>query len=125
MSAQLVVGADVLSRFTDPSDRGTAALFGDGAGAVVVLPSGRGGIGPAVLGSDGSRAELIETAREEGVIRMKGPDTYRQAVDRLSEASAQAAELAGVRAHRDRRVRLPSGQRPHPDRGRGAARAAC
>ena len=92
----VVVGADVLSRFTDPSDRGTAALFGDGAGAVVVLPSGRGGIGPAVFGSDGSRAELIETAREEGVIRMKGPDTYRQAVDRLSEASAQAAERAGV-----------------------------
>ena len=92
----VVVGADVLSRFTDPSDRGTAALFGDGAGAGVVLPSGRGGIGPAVFGSDGSRAELIETAREEGVIRMKGPDTYRQAVDRLSEASAQAAERAGV-----------------------------
>ena len=39
---------------------------------------------------------MIETGREEGLIRMKGPDTYRQAVDRLSEASERAAELAGV-----------------------------
>ncbi len=93
----VVIGADLLSRFTDPADRGTAALFGDGAGAVVVRPSaGHGRIGPAVLGSDGTRAELIETGREEGLIRMKGPDTYRQAVDRLSEAGEQAAQQAGV-----------------------------
>ena len=93
----LVIGADLLTRFTDPEDRSTAALFGDGAGAAVVRRAPFGsGIGPAVFGSDGARAELIETGREEGLIRMKGPDTYRQAVDRLSEASERAAELAGV-----------------------------
>jgi 3-oxoacyl-[acyl-carrier-protein] synthase III len=92
----VVIGADLLTRFTDPTDRGTAALFGDGAGAVVVRAMGRVGIGPAVFGSDGARAELIETGREEALIRMKGPDTYRQAVDRLSEAAEQSAELAGV-----------------------------
>jgi 3-oxoacyl-[acyl-carrier-protein] synthase III len=92
----LVVGADLLTRFTDPGDRGTAALFGDGAGAVVVRRTAFGSrIGPAAFGSDGARAELIETGREEALIRMKGPDTYRQAVDRLSEASERAADLAG------------------------------
>ena len=45
----LVVGADLMSRFVDPDDRRTAALFGDGAGAVVVSPTdGAGRIGPVV-----------------------------------------------------------------------------
>ena len=47
----LVVGADLMTRLTDPTDRGTAALFGDGAGAVLVSACATpGGVGPAVLG---------------------------------------------------------------------------
>jgi 3-oxoacyl-[acyl-carrier-protein] synthase-3 len=93
----VVIGADIMSRLTDRDDRSTAALFGDGAGAVVMRPSsGPSRVGPTVFGSDGERAELIEAGRSEGVIRMKGPDTYRQAVDRLSESAAEAARLAGV-----------------------------
>ena len=54
----LVIGADVLSRFTDPSDRGTAALFADGAGAVVVgaADGGPGLIGHIALHADGTGA---------------------------------------------------------------------
>lgn len=94
----LVIGADIMSRLTDQFDRGTAALFADGAGAVVLRGS-RGGsrVGPVVLCADGERGELIECGREEGLIRMKGPDTYRQAVDRMSEVTVQAADLAGRR----------------------------
>lgn len=96
-ATSVVIGADLLTRLTDLDDRSTAPLFGDGAGAVVVGRSaGPTRIGQAVFGSDGSRAELIEAGREEGLIRMKGPDTYKQAVDRLSEASSEAAERAGV-----------------------------
>jgi 3-oxoacyl-[acyl-carrier-protein] synthase-3 len=92
----LVVGADLLSRLTDPDDRSTAALFGDGAGAVVVSSTASpGGVGPAILGADGARADLVTAGREEGVLRMKGHDTFRQAVDRLSEATLAAAEAAG------------------------------
>lgn len=92
----LVVGADLLSRLTDRDDRSTAALFGDGAGAVVVSPAAApGGVGPAVLGADGARAHLVTAGREEGILRMKGHDTFRQAVDRLSEATLAAAESAG------------------------------
>jgi 3-oxoacyl-[acyl-carrier-protein] synthase-3 len=91
----VVVGADLISKITDPDDRSTAALFGDGAGAVVVSAGARGGVGPTVLGSDGSRSELITASRDEGIIRMRGHDTFRQAVDRLSEATVDAAAAAG------------------------------
>jgi 3-oxoacyl-[acyl-carrier-protein] synthase-3 len=91
----LVIGADLLSRLTDRDDRSTAGLFGDGAGAVVlraVDPPGR--IGPVILGADGARAGLIQASRAEAVIRMKGPDTFRQAVDRLCESTLAAIAAA-------------------------------
>ena len=92
----LVVGADLMSRLTDEGDRGTAALFGDGAGAAVVTATERPGrVGPAVLGADGAREHLVTASREEGVLRMNGHDTFRQAVDRLSEATLAAADAAG------------------------------
>jgi 3-oxoacyl-(acyl-carrier-protein) synthase III len=61
----LVVGADFLSRFLDYSDRGTAPLFADGAGAAVVSASsgGSGRIGPVLLRSDHEGADLIRLER--------------------------------------------------------------
>src|SRR5205807_9305533 len=50
----LVVGGDVLSKILDWSDRGTAVLFGDGAGAVVMERVGEGGFLGFELGADGS-----------------------------------------------------------------------
>src|SRR5688500_14361668 len=51
----LVVGAETLSRVTDPDDRGTAILFGDGAGACVVSPTdGVGALLSWHVGCDGS-----------------------------------------------------------------------
>src|SRR6476659_2281564 len=55
----LVVGVEKLSDFTDPHDRGTAFIFGDGAGAAIVGPSDTPGIGPTVWGSDGSQWQAI------------------------------------------------------------------
>lgn len=92
----LVLGVDLLSRLTDRDDRSTAGLFGDGAGAIVLRATGPPGrIGPVVLGTDGARAGLIEADRSDGLIRMKGPDTFRQAVDRLSEVTLEALSAAG------------------------------
>jgi 3-oxoacyl-[acyl-carrier-protein] synthase III len=89
----LLIGADVLSRFTDPGDRGTAALFADGAGATVVTPAdGRGGrIGHIVLRSDGAGAAAIQ-ADHGGTIVMQGHDTFKAAVHRLSESTLEAIE---------------------------------
>jgi 3-oxoacyl-[acyl-carrier-protein] synthase III len=92
----LVIGADLMSRLTDRDDRGTAMLFADGAGAVVVTATeAPGHVGPAVLGADGVRAELVTASRQEAILRMNGHDTFRQAVDRLCEATIGAAAAAG------------------------------
>lgn len=96
----LVIGADLLSPLTDPDDRRTAALFADAAGAVVVTALEDGGssrIGPGALGSDGSRGELITAERDELIIHMQGHDTFRQALDRLSESTIEACEMAGLK----------------------------
>jgi 3-oxoacyl-[acyl-carrier-protein] synthase-3 len=94
----LLIGADYLSRFTDPADRGVAALFADGAGAVVVTPAedGRGRIGDIVLRCDGAGAPSIMASDRERIIRMQGHDTFKAAVLRMSEVSLEAAGRAGL-----------------------------
>jgi len=87
----LVVGADFLSRFLDVSDRDTAPLFADGAGAAVVSatdePNGR--IGPIVLRSDPSGSHLIRLDRGD-LIRMDGQESFRAAVALMSDATTEA-----------------------------------
>ncbi len=61
----LVIGVERLSDITDPTDRGTAFIFADGAGAVVVGPSpGEAGVGPVVWGSDGEQFDLIRQRQD-------------------------------------------------------------
>ena len=94
----LVIGADLMSRILDPEDRTTAAVFADGAGAVVLTATGETSrIGPIVLGADGAGADHIIVPRDEGVIRMRGHETFREAVARLSLSTVQAARAAGTR----------------------------
>jgi 3-oxoacyl-[acyl-carrier-protein] synthase III len=94
----VVIGADFMSRITDPDDRTTAAVFADGAGAVVLQATAQETrIGPIVLGSDGAGADHIIVPRAEGVIRMRGHETFREAVARLSLATVQAVRAAGAR----------------------------
>jgi 3-oxoacyl-[acyl-carrier-protein] synthase III len=94
----LVIGADVLSRFTDPSDRGTAALFADGAGAVVVGPADRGPglVGHIALHSDGTGAPAICASHHDQIIHMQGHDTFKAAVHRLSESTVEAVDRVGL-----------------------------
>ncbi len=94
----LVIGADVMSRFVDKRDRGTAALFADGAGAVVVCPASgsNGHIGYIALHADGFGAPAICATHDEKVIHMQGHDTFKAAVHRLSESTSEALEHAGL-----------------------------
>ena len=93
----LVCGAEALSRITDHDDRGTAVLFGDGAGAVVVAGGELElGVGGFVLGSDGAQADLLYAERDERMLRMEGPEVYRHAVARMIEATREALERAGL-----------------------------
>ncbi|MGW7530526.1 beta-ketoacyl-ACP synthase III [Streptomyces sp. NPDC054783] len=108
----LVIGAETLSLIRDPLDRNTAAILGDGAGAVVLRagePTEPGAVGPCVLGSDGDLAELLqvpaggsrqrsagtEPDRADHYLQMRGKETYRHAVQRMRQASLDALELAG------------------------------
>ncbi len=98
----LVIGAEALSRFIDFEDRGSAILFGDGAGAVVLTPHsdcGRGEILRTTVGADGEgwshiwlpsggskRPPTADTVAErEHYIRVSGREVYRFAVHRMGE----------------------------------------
>lgn len=96
-SCVVLIGADFMSRLTDPNDRSTVAVFADGAGAVVLVGTGEASrIGPVVLGADGSGARNIVVPRERSWMVMAGHETYREAVARLSEATIAAVEAAEV-----------------------------
>jgi 3-oxoacyl-[acyl-carrier-protein] synthase III len=103
----LVVGAERLSDLTDLTDRSTAFLFGDGAGAVIVGPSEEPGIGPSIWGSEGDKSDVIsqtvpwDAYREGGVekfpaIRQEGQAVFRWAVYEMAKVAQQALDAAGV-----------------------------
>ena len=132
----LVVGVEKLSDFTDPTDRGSAFIFGDGAGAAVVGPSDTPGIGPTVWGSDGSQwqhhlpARLVGRAsRESGgvgwpAIGMAGQSVFRWAVWGMAPVAQKALDAAGVRGRGPRRVHPAPGQHADHRRDDQAAQAA-
>ena len=108
-----------------PTTGPTAAVFADGAGAVVLERTDETSrIGPVILGADGAGADHIRVARDDGMIRMRGHETFREAVARLTPVHAAGRQGRRRRARRHRPVRLPPGQRPDPVRRRRAARAA-
>jgi 3-oxoacyl-[acyl-carrier-protein] synthase-3 len=93
----VVIGADALYRYLDKDDRGTAMLFGDGAGAVVLTAvEGPSLVGPAVHHSDGDGRGLISLERGERLIRMDGPTVYRYAVASMTDVTREALEEAGL-----------------------------
>jgi 3-oxoacyl-[acyl-carrier-protein] synthase-3 len=95
----LVIGADLMSRIVDPDDRRTAALFGDGAGAVIVDPTTvAAGIGPTVMGSDSTGAWYLHATHEPASLVMDGHETFKAAVARLAEVTLDALAAADLTA---------------------------
>jgi 3-oxoacyl-[acyl-carrier-protein] synthase-3 len=105
----VVVGVEKLTDWVNPEDRGTAFIFADGAGAVVVGPSDEPAIGPVVWGSDGNQKDAITMTqslidyRDNGgpifpTLEMQGQQVFRWAVGEMSKAAQQALEVAGVAA---------------------------
>jgi 3-oxoacyl-[acyl-carrier-protein] synthase III len=103
----LVIGVERLSDLTDPTDRGTAFIFADGAGAAVVGPSDVEGIGPVVWGADGSKYDLIRQiepwnqamAAEAPAIptlRMDGNPVFRWASFEMAKVAREALDRAGM-----------------------------
>jgi 3-oxoacyl-[acyl-carrier-protein] synthase-3 len=104
----LVVGVEKLSDFTDMTDRGSAFIFGDGAGAAIVGPSDTPAIGPTIWGSDGSQwqtisqrdswVEVRDRDLEWPAIGMAGQSVFRWAVWGMAPVAQKALDAAGVRA---------------------------
>jgi 3-oxoacyl-[acyl-carrier-protein] synthase-3 len=93
----LVIGAEIMSRYLDPTDRSTAGLFGDGAGAVVLVPSeSESLVGQTVLGSDGSAASYIIAPRDTAVVRMDGHETFKRAVTTLAANARETVAANGL-----------------------------
>jgi 3-oxoacyl-(acyl-carrier-protein) synthase III len=92
----LVVGVERLTDVLDQTDRTTAVIFADGAGAAVLGPAEEPGIGPVVWGSDGDQHNAIEIAAGSSTMTMAGQAVYRWATTRLTETLVEAMERAGV-----------------------------
>ena len=100
----LVVGADSLSRITNPQDRGTAILFGDGAGAVLLGPAAEPGILSTHLHADGSYIELLRCTGgvstgfhpEGDYITMEGSAVFKVAVQMLGAVAEEALAANGL-----------------------------
>jgi len=107
----LVIGAELLTRFLDYTDRNTCILFGDGAGAVVLSASDEpgGGLGIEMTtepqgaymiwlpaGGAKSPPSAGTIARGEHYIRMEGKETYRFATRTLATTALAAIRKAGL-----------------------------
>jgi 3-oxoacyl-[acyl-carrier-protein] synthase III len=115
----LVIGAEFLTSLADMTDRGTAVLFGDGAGAVVVQPAdGERGMMGSYIKSNGDLAELLwsygggsrvnkkvtdqdimtdENGNDKrSKIRMEGNKVYKYAVRAMIESAEKVMEDAGI-----------------------------
>ncbi|WP_174278018.1 beta-ketoacyl-ACP synthase III [Goekera deserti] len=92
----LVIGGEKLTDHIDLTDRGTAVIFADGAGAAVVTGAETPGIGPVVWGSDGDLHAAIAIPEGERVMSMAGQSVYRWATTKLTATLAEAMDRAGV-----------------------------
>ena len=96
----LLIGAETLTRITDPDDRGTRILFGDGAGAAVVGRPADPSAGLLAwdLGCDGSAASLLEVPVGDRYMRMEGTEVFRRAVRIVVESAIVTLDRAGLSA---------------------------
>ncbi|HET7710113.1 MAG TPA: beta-ketoacyl-ACP synthase III [Sphingomicrobium sp.] len=99
----LVIGSETFSRILDWEDRGTCVLFGDGAGALVlVAEESESGILATRLHADGRHGDLLyvdggpSTTGTVGKLRMKGREVFRHAVVNLAEVLKEVLVAAGA-----------------------------
>jgi 3-oxoacyl-[acyl-carrier-protein] synthase-3 len=95
----MVVGSEKMTRFIDWTDRSTAVLFGDGAGALIFehSASSYSGIIDTVIMADGGGFGMLYGTPDHK-IKMNGPETYKKAVTLMPEAANYIMEHAGITA---------------------------
>jgi 3-oxoacyl-[acyl-carrier-protein] synthase-3 len=106
----LVIGAEVLTKYVDYTDRGTCVIFGDGAGAAVLgpVPEGKGILATKIM-SDGRYEEQLYSPgggtklgtthqtidNGDHFFKMKGNELFKVAVRSMANISAEMLEKAG------------------------------
>ena len=91
----LIIGAERMSSIVDWSDRSTAVLFGDGAGACLLENTDQPGHYLSRLYADGQHSELLHTLPGDDKILMQGMMVYRHAVDMMGNLVDVLLEEAG------------------------------
>ncbi|CAL9596229.1 3-oxoacyl-[acyl-carrier-protein] synthase 3 [Actinosynnema sp. ALI-1.44] len=92
----LVIGAEKLTDWVNPTDRSTAIIFADGAGAAVIGPADEPGIGPVAWGSAGDLVDMIHVADRDSFIFQEGQSVFRWATTQIAPIALRAVELAGI-----------------------------
>jgi len=93
----LVIGAEMVSKFLDLTDRMTVPLMADGAGALVLSArEGASRVGPSVFRADGALWNLAYVPRTDYRFRMAGGDTFQFAVQSLADVTREVLERAGL-----------------------------
>jgi 3-oxoacyl-[acyl-carrier-protein] synthase III len=95
----LVIGAEKLSDWLDWTDRSTAIIFADGAGAAVVTAAADEesvGIGPVAWGSAGDMSQTIRILPENNSLHQEGQAVFRWATTKIAPIALRAIELAGL-----------------------------
>ncbi len=95
----LVIGAEKLSDWMDWTDRSTAIIFADGAGAAVVGPAADEasvGVGPLTWGSAGDMAQTIRINPDTNALHQEGQAVFRWATTKIAPVALKAIELAGL-----------------------------
>jgi 3-oxoacyl-[acyl-carrier-protein] synthase III len=100
----LVVGAEVFSRILDWNDRATCVLFGDGAGAVVLVGGAKPGVHASVLHADGSQVDMLSVPGNvcggrilgSPYLQMNGQGVFKYAVKVLEESARETVAAAGL-----------------------------
>ena len=138
----LVIGVEVLSRIIDWSDRNTCVLFGDGAGAAVLVaepetsPTTQRGLLSTHIFADGNYADILNIpgggtrmplspelmAEKKHLVKMNGREVYKHAVKNMSAAAATALEANGLSPAQRRLGVRSSGQHPDHRGGLGSGR---
>jgi 3-oxoacyl-[acyl-carrier-protein] synthase-3 len=106
----LVIGSETLSRIVNWDDRGTAVLFGDGAGAVILEATDEPGIISTHIHADGAFEDLLEVPygisngydmvkAEKAFIQMQGNAVFRKAVGTLGSMARETLDGSGVDKH--------------------------
>lgn len=93
----MVIGTEKMTRFIDMSDRSTAVLFGDGAGALIFerSSSSYSGVIDTVVMADGGEYECLHGTCDSKIV-MNGPETYKKAVQCMPAAADYIMQHAGI-----------------------------